>query len=499
MSQVAEPSDRLDEVMSRLDRIEARLDRLVGVLDHALPAVAMAADAADELARDAAGRGVDLDARGQAALQLVETVTEPATLERVGALVAQLEKLEPVIALAAGFDDTVAMAADGFDAWANDQVAGGVDLDARGAVASRLLMRVTEPATARSLERLLDALPTLEPVVQLASSFEDTVAMSADVFDAWANDQVAAGIDLDARVRTALTLAEVATRPENAEAAVEVLQQLPKLRTTVTLAAGLDDTIAMAADMFDAWANDQVAHGVDMDARARTALELLEVVTRPEQAASAKQALELLPRLQSTLVLAATFDDTVAMAADTFDAWAAEQASRGIDIGARVTTAVRFLETVTEPKNAAVAERMVQQLPHLEPLVHLATTFEPTTAMLFDMFDEHVRTWIDRGIDAEERFLQVASLVERLTDPVFHTHLETLIDAAPNLMAATRTGEMFGLAVDRVSADQAAPMGAWALFRALGDPEVQRAAGFAVAVARQVGRDLPTGTVPATT
>ena len=56
MSQVAERPDRLDEVMSRLDRIEARLDRLVGVLDQALPAVAMAADAADELARDAAGR-----------------------------------------------------------------------------------------------------------------------------------------------------------------------------------------------------------------------------------------------------------------------------------------------------------------------------------------------------------------------------------------------------------------------------------------------------------
>jgi len=361
MSQVAGSPDRLDDVMARLDRIEARLDRVVGVLDRALPAVAMATDAADELVSRAAARGVDVDARGQATLQLVETVTEPRTMARIGALLAQLEKLEPV----------------------------------------------------------------------------------------------------------------------------------------VTLLAGFDDTVAMAADVFDAWAAGQAEVGVELDGRVRTALELLEVATRPAQANSVRVALELLPKLESTLVLASTLDDTIAMAADTFDAWAADQAARGIDIGTRVSTAVQLLETVTDPVNAEVAERMVAQLPRLEPVVQLATTFEPTTAMLFDMFDEHVRGWIDRGIDAEERFLQVASLVERLTDPTFHHHLETQIDAAPGLMAATRTGELFGMAVDRVQSQPAAPMGAWALFRALGDPEVQRAAGFAVAVAREVGSDLPETTQPA--
>ena len=344
MSQVAAQPDRLDEVMSRLDRIESRLDRLVGVLDQALPVVAMTADAADEVLGEAAARGVDVDERGQAALRLVETVTEPDTLDRLAALVQQLDKLEPVITLAAGFDDTVAMAGDVFDAWAHQQMDDGVDLDARMTTAMDLAMRMTEPRTAASLGRLIDALPALEPLVHVATTFEDSVAMAGDVFDAWANDAVAGGIDLDARARTALELLEVATRPEQAAAAQQALELLPNLQTTMTLAAGFDDTIAMAADMFDAWANDQVERGFDMDGRARTALELLEVATRAEQAAAVKTAMELLPKLESTMVLASTFDDTIAMAADTFDAWAADQAARGIDIGDRVSKGLQFID-----------------------------------------------------------------------------------------------------------------------------------------------------------
>jgi uncharacterized protein YjgD (DUF1641 family) len=66
-------------------------------------------------------------------------------------------------------------------------------------------------------------------------------------------------------------------------------------------------------------------------------------------------------------------------------------------------------------------------------------------------------------------------------------------------MAATRTGELFGMAVDEVTSRPVAPMGVWALIRALSDPEVQHAAGFAIAVARKVGAQLPQSTTPVRT
>lgn len=118
--------------------------------------------------------------------------------------------------------------------------------------------------------------------------------------------------------------------------------------------------------------------------------------------------------------------------------------------------------------------------------------------MVFDMFDAHVARLTERGVDVEARFAQLARLLERLTDPSFDTHLNELLDAAPSLMAATRTGELFGRAVDHVTSAGAEPVGALGLLRALGRPEVQRTVGFALAVAARVGADLPATTTPTT-
>jgi sulfide:quinone oxidoreductase len=186
----------------------------------------------------------------------------------------------------------------------------------------------------------------------------------------------------------------------------------------------------------------------------------------------------------------------LAMAADTFDEWAARQQRRGVDLDARAVAGERLLLALSEPEVARRLERLVELLPRLLPVAELAGTFEPTTAMVFDMFDAHVARLTERGVDVEARFAQLARLLERLTDPSFDTHLHELLDAAPSLMAATRTGELFGRAVDHVTGAGAEPVGALGLLRALGRPEVQRTVGFALAVAARVGAELPATTTP---
>jgi uncharacterized protein YjgD (DUF1641 family) len=188
----------------------------------------------------------------------------------------------------------------------------------------------------------------------------------------------------------------------------------------------------------------------------------------------------------------------VALVADAFDAWAAERQQRGMDLDAHASHALELAERLTDPVVAAQLEALLALLPKLLPVARLAATFEPTTAMLFDMLDELVRSLEARGIDVEARFHQVTSLIERLTEPTFHAHLEELLDTAPALMAATRTGELFGRAVDEVMVASPPPVGLLGLLRALSDPDVQRALGFAVALAERVGRRLPApSTVPA--
>lgn len=189
-------------------------------------------------------------------------------------------------------------------------------------------------------------------------------------------------------------------------------------------------------------------------------------------------------------------EPTIAMTADAVDEWVAARIARGVDPDAHVRHALTLVERLTAPEVAGQLERMIELLPRLEPLLELAATFEPTTAMVFDMVDEQARKLEARGIDAEARVLQVVHLVERLTDPEFHAHLTALLDAAPNLMAATRTGEVFGKAVDEVVAAPPTPVGLWGLLSALSRPEIQRALGFALSVADRVGRQLPLTTAP---
>jgi uncharacterized protein YjgD (DUF1641 family) len=203
--------------------------------------------------------------------------------------------------------------------------------------------------------------------------------------------------------------------------------------------------------------------------------------------------------LEPALTLAAQVEPAVAMAADTFDEWAAAAQRRGVDLDGHGRQAWALAQRLTDPEVAARLERLIELLPKLLPVAELAATFEPTTAMVADMFDEQLRRLETRGVDVEQRLHQVLGLVERLTDPSFHTHLTELVDAAPGLMAATRTGELFGRAVDEVVAVGPAPLGALGLLRALSDPDVQRAAGFAVAVAVRVGRTLPAPTTPTKT
>lgn len=271
--------------------------------------------------------------------------------------------------------------------------------------------------------------------------------------------------------------------------------RLDRLTSLLDHAPGV---IAMAADSADEWARGAVDRGVDLDGRAKGVLKLAEQVTEPDRLASMERVSRRVADLEPLVELAAAFEPTVAMAADSFDAWAASQVARGVDLDQRGRDTLELVWRLSDPEVSCRMNRLLDLLPKLLPVAELASTFEPTTAMLFDMFDEYVRELVDSGVDAENRFLNVARLLRRLTDPEFDRHLHELLDAAPSLMAATRTGELFGRAVDKVTADGAQPIGAFGLLGALGRPEVQRTLGFAIAVAEHVGRTLPAPTVPTT-
>jgi hypothetical protein len=230
-------SNALDRVEARLERLEATLDRLVGTLDALVPTVAMASDIADEWIADRVG-GDEVERRLKALESAVLALTEPRTLDALTRLATRLPELERVTALAASFDDSVAMASDVADEWIAENV-GGDSLDMRLQAGLALLVQVTEPRTLAALGNLTDALPRLEPLVRLAESFEDSVAMAADIADEWVGERLG-GDAADVRLAQVVEAAVTISRPEVVHALVELAELSPRLTRGAALAANLD-------------------------------------------------------------------------------------------------------------------------------------------------------------------------------------------------------------------------------------------------------------------
>ncbi len=182
----------------------------------------------------------------------------------------------------------------------------------------------------------------------------------------------------------------------------------------------------------------------------------------------------------------------VGMATDAVDELAAGLQQRGVDVDQRVQGALTLLDALSAPGTLEALQQVIDALPRLLPVVQIAADLEDTVGMTLDVMDGLAARAIDQGIDIEERVGHATRLAVGLTSGEVVEHLSQLIDAAPGLLSATRTGEMFGRSVDDAVRDGQPPeVGFWGLLRALREPEVQRAAGFAIAVARRVGARLP--------
>ena len=105
---------------------------------------------------------------------------------------------------------------------------------------------MNDPQTAAALTRLLDRIDTLEQTVNtLARLLEQgpgLVSIAADSVDDAFRQATAAGVDVDARLRAALQMAEKLTAPDMVQA------KLDRLFTLVDQAPGL---VSMATDTVD--------------------------------------------------------------------------------------------------------------------------------------------------------------------------------------------------------------------------------------------------------
>lgn len=172
----------------------------------------------------------------------------------------------------------------------------------------------------------------------------------------------------------------------------------------------------------------------------------------------------------------------IAMAGDTFDEWARDVG----DADERMKKAFALLERMTRP---AVLDQ-------LETLLELVESAPGAVAMIGDSFDEFARNAAEHGVELDKVVPEIAKVVEASLKLIGDEHVQQLLASDLLLPEAV---EALGQAARALANAQRAPerrLGPLGAFFAMREPEVQRAVGFAIDVARRFGANTEYAALP---
>lgn len=108
-------AEALHRILDRLDAIEEAVDSISMAARQGPAAAAMVTDMADDAYRTAEEAGVDLDERLQLALQLVERLTAPRTVDVLSRLTERMDEVDQLLDLADQAPGFIAMLTDMVD------------------------------------------------------------------------------------------------------------------------------------------------------------------------------------------------------------------------------------------------------------------------------------------------------------------------------------------------------------------------------------------------
>ncbi|PQO25270.1 hypothetical protein C5Y96_25540 [Blastopirellula marina] len=135
-----------------------------------------------------------------------------------------------------------------------------------------LAERLNDPRTQEMLHRLLDHAEVLDNLLAMAQDVPNLVAIATDLFDAVARQAADQNIDLEQRATQLLLLFKKATDPENLQALNVLVDHLPQLEKAAEMSDDLPNLIAVATDVFDEWAAELKADGVELEQSVRNGL-----------------------------------------------------------------------------------------------------------------------------------------------------------------------------------------------------------------------------------
>ncbi len=207
-------------------------------------------------------------------------------------------------------------------------------------------------------------------------------------------------------------------------------------------------------------------------------------------------------RLAPVERLLAEAPNALAMITDTADGLAARVGEGNLD--ARLHGAVHVLDRLSHPDTLRAVDALLSRMDKLEPTLALLDQAPGAVALAADTFDDFAERVALTGVPLHERAQVLMGAAERLTSPAALevltvvterlTEVHSLLESGVLDPESVRVVSLAGKALVASRACQCGPVGPFGALRALSEPEVQRALGFAVAFARQFGIALDSET-----
>ncbi|MFH1464599.1 MAG: DUF1641 domain-containing protein [Pseudomonadota bacterium] len=302
-------------MMGRLDRIEARLDALQA---PAPPETGLVRAVDGALAR-AAADGLDVDARAQALVGMMEVLTRPemaGMLQIVGQHAHVFTALLNLLARSPETLELVTLTLTGFMAQQDEH---GRSIEDQINALMSIAKRATQPAVLEQLNRGLD----------LFEQTPDLYVMVVDTLQGMIKQVIDLEGDIPSRLEAGLKLMELATRPAVTDLALDglgLLQRNPAtLRRMVRIA-----NIAM--DRLE-------GSTLDLEGLTAEGFGLLELCATPENIVLARRALALVAKL----------DGTALQALDLAEKLVTDLQQPGFAFEERARVGLALMEKLSEP------------------------------------------------------------------------------------------------------------------------------------------------------
>lgn len=415
---------------ARLSRIEATLDRLTGWMDQVPAFTSAAADSIDAFAREQG----DVDQRVNAAMALMDRLTNPETAMALDRVLAVSGGLAEVAEYTAGVPAVAAIAVDSADEYLRSLG----DLDKRAPAALAMLEKLTAPETSAALTRVLEVSGKLAEVAEYTAGVPAVAAIAVDSVD----EVVRSIPDMNARVPAALALVERITAPETMATLGRLLSISDQLAEVAEYAAGAPAVAAIAVDSADELARQLAESGADASQRLEAVTQLLLRLTAPESTHALGELLDRIDTWESALGYADMLPGFLSMAVDTFDEVNREYMAKGVGP---------------------------------EELIQLWQTRGLQAIKLLN--SEQMQRFLSFDFQGFFDFLASDKFQALVESDIFSPAAVEVVSASANALHEARSQPVEAV-------------GAFGAFRSLSDPEVQRAVGFGIAFARAFGQAL---------